>query len=95
MIARGFDEVGQRFNKVEQRLDDHDERFAQIDERFLLMDQRFTALEQKVDAGFKSVREDINALAADHFPRADQEDLKRRVERLETHAGLSHSLQAA
>lgn len=94
MIARGFDEVGQRFDNVELRLDHVEQRLDGHNLRFNEIDQRFVAPEQKMDAGFKSVRDDINALASDHFPRKERGELQKRVEHLETHVGLPHRLQA-
>lgn len=108
-VDKRFDDIDARFEAVDTRFEAVDKRFDEIDVRFDEVDARFASvnaeirslrdnaqrLEAKVDAGFKSVREDIDALAADHLPVSAQTELRKRVERLEDRAGLPHGLQPA
>lgn len=90
-----FETVDKRFDEIDARFDEVDARFAPANAEIRSLRDNAQRLEAKVDAGFKSVREDIDALPADHFPVSAQTELRKRVERLEDGAGLPHSLRPA
>lgn len=82
ITGRGFEGIEKRFEGLEQR-------FEGLEQRFDGLEQRFDGLEKKVDDGFRHVNARLDTIRRDI---ADLDDLRERVQTLETHAGLARKI---
>lgn len=95
MIAKEFKQIYKRFDAVDERFDAVDARFNAVDERFDAIDARFDRVEQRLER-VEELAEDTagrlisidDRLAGTEFllNEANPRTLKKRVEKLETHA---------
>ena len=109
-LNKRFDTVDKRFDSVDRRLDGMETRLggvegemqavkaglAQVTTSVSAIDERLTKLEATVDEEKAILLRVENTLSERiHADEDDLQSVRQRVERIEDHVGLSHSLDPA